>query len=121
MEKCRLPQRNAMDIDYSLLERFETSRRRYEAARLALPEHWRTDPRPGSPGHQRALGERDGASLRRSRQTHRRSRLEEHPATTTAQAPVTDGGGALTVNPSSVWSIRATFAGEAPGPTPMKM
>ena len=35
-----------MDIDYSLLERFETSRRRYEAARLALPEHWRTDPRP---------------------------------------------------------------------------
>jgi len=34
------------NIDYRLLERFEASRRRFAAARLALPEHWRTDPRP---------------------------------------------------------------------------
>jgi hypothetical protein len=34
-----------MSIDYSLLEHFESSRRR-EAARRALPEHWRRDPRP---------------------------------------------------------------------------
>ena len=35
-----------MSIDYRILERFETSRNRHAAARLALPEHWRTDPRP---------------------------------------------------------------------------
>ena len=35
-----------MSIDYRLLDRFETSRQRHEAARRALPEHWRTDPRP---------------------------------------------------------------------------
>ena len=35
-----------MSIDYRLLDRFETSRKRHEAARLALPERWRADPRP---------------------------------------------------------------------------
>ena len=35
-----------MSIDYRLLERFETSHKRHEAARLLLPEHWRSDPRP---------------------------------------------------------------------------
>ena len=35
-----------MDVDYRLLEHFESSRKRREAARLALPEHWREDPRP---------------------------------------------------------------------------
>ena len=35
-----------MSIDYRLLDRFETSRQRHEAARRALPERWRTDPRP---------------------------------------------------------------------------
>ena len=35
-----------MDVDYRLLEHFESSRKRREAARLALPEHWRADPRP---------------------------------------------------------------------------
>ena len=34
-----------MNVDYRLFEHFEASRRR-EAARRALPEHWRTDPRP---------------------------------------------------------------------------
>jgi hypothetical protein len=33
-------------VDYSLLERFEASRRRHEAAREALPAQWRSDPRP---------------------------------------------------------------------------
>ena len=35
-----------MSIDYRLLDRFETSRKRHEAARLALPDAWRADPRP---------------------------------------------------------------------------
>ena len=35
-----------MSVDYRLLDRFETSRQRHEAARSALPEQWRTDPRP---------------------------------------------------------------------------
>ncbi len=35
-----------MSVDYSLLDRFTDSRRRHEAARQALPERWRADPRP---------------------------------------------------------------------------
>ena len=35
-----------MSIDYRLLDRFTTSRQRHEAARLLLPERWRSDPRP---------------------------------------------------------------------------
>lgn len=35
-----------MSVDYRLLARFEASRRRLEAARRVLPEHWRGDPRP---------------------------------------------------------------------------
>jgi hypothetical protein len=35
-----------MSVDYRLLDRFQDSRRRHEAARQALPEHWRRDPRP---------------------------------------------------------------------------
>ena len=35
-----------MSVDYRLLARFEASCQRLEAARRALPEHWRTDPRP---------------------------------------------------------------------------
>ena len=35
-----------MSVDYRLLERFQDSRRRQEAAREALPERWRSDPRP---------------------------------------------------------------------------
>jgi len=35
-----------MSVDYRLLDRFEASRQRHEAARRALPERWRTDPRP---------------------------------------------------------------------------
>ena len=35
-----------MSIDYRLLERFETSRKRHEVARLLLPERWRSDLRP---------------------------------------------------------------------------
>lgn len=34
-----------MSVDYRLLERFEASRRRFEAARELLPEPWRDDPR----------------------------------------------------------------------------
>lgn len=34
-----------ISVDYRLLHRFEASRRRHEAARRALPEHWRSDPR----------------------------------------------------------------------------
>jgi hypothetical protein len=33
-------------VDYRLLPRFEASRRRHEDARAALPERWRSDPRP---------------------------------------------------------------------------
>jgi hypothetical protein len=33
-------------VDYRLLPRFESSTRRHEAARDALPERWRSDPRP---------------------------------------------------------------------------
>ena len=35
-----------MSVDYRLLSHFEASQRRLEAARRALPEHWRNDPRP---------------------------------------------------------------------------
>lgn len=35
-----------MSIDYRLLPHFQASSDRYEAARQALPQHWRTDPRP---------------------------------------------------------------------------
>jgi hypothetical protein len=35
-----------MSIDYRLLERFATSCKRHQAARLLLPERWRSDPRP---------------------------------------------------------------------------
>lgn len=35
-----------MNVDYRLLARFEASRQRHDAARRALPHHWRTDPRP---------------------------------------------------------------------------
>jgi len=35
-----------MTVDYRLLDRFTASRRRHEAARRALPEHWRSDLRP---------------------------------------------------------------------------
>jgi hypothetical protein len=41
-----LPIRELMPVDYRLQSRFVASRRRYEAARLALPEGWRSDPRP---------------------------------------------------------------------------
>jgi len=34
-----------MSIDYRLLAHFEESRSRFEAARRALPENWRSDPR----------------------------------------------------------------------------
>jgi hypothetical protein len=44
---ARLPIRLVipMSVDFSLLDHFEASCRR-EAARRALPEHWRRDPRP---------------------------------------------------------------------------
>jgi hypothetical protein len=35
-----------MSVDYRLLPHFEASRERLEAARRALPAHWRNDPRP---------------------------------------------------------------------------
>jgi hypothetical protein len=35
-----------MSVDYRLLPHFEASRTRLEAARRALPENWRADPRP---------------------------------------------------------------------------
>ncbi len=35
-----------MGVDYTLLPVFVESRRRREEARKALPERWRTDPRP---------------------------------------------------------------------------
>jgi hypothetical protein len=35
-----------MSIDYRLLSHFQESRSRLEAARRALPENWRADPRP---------------------------------------------------------------------------
>jgi hypothetical protein len=35
-----------VSVDYRLLERFQASRDRHEAARRALPERWRSDPRP---------------------------------------------------------------------------
>ena len=35
-----------MAVDDSLLERFEESRKRHDAARRALPDRWRNDPRP---------------------------------------------------------------------------
>jgi hypothetical protein len=35
-----------MSVDYTLLPVFTESRRRHEEARRALPERWRTDPRP---------------------------------------------------------------------------
>ena len=35
-----------MSVDYTLLSVFAESRRRHEQARKALPERWRTDPRP---------------------------------------------------------------------------
>ncbi len=35
-----------MSVEYRLLDRFEASRQRHAAARRALPERWRTDPRP---------------------------------------------------------------------------
>jgi hypothetical protein len=35
-----------MPVDYRLLARFEESHQRYDAARSALPERWRSDPRP---------------------------------------------------------------------------
>jgi hypothetical protein len=37
--------KETMAVDYRLLPRLEASRRRYEAARRALPERWRSDPR----------------------------------------------------------------------------
>lgn len=35
-----------VNVDYRLLGHFEASTRRLEAARWALPAHWREDPRP---------------------------------------------------------------------------
>jgi hypothetical protein len=35
-----------MNVDYRLLAHFQASRDRYEAAKRALPQQWRTDPRP---------------------------------------------------------------------------
>ncbi len=35
-----------MAVDYRLLPHFEANRERYDAARKALPERWRSDPRP---------------------------------------------------------------------------
>ncbi len=35
-----------MSVDYRLLPRFEASQKRHEAARRALPDRWRDDPRP---------------------------------------------------------------------------
>ncbi len=35
-----------MSVDYRLLSRFQASHDRQEAARRALPERWRWDPRP---------------------------------------------------------------------------
>ena len=35
-----------MTVDYRLLPRFAASRRAHEDARKALPERWRSDPRP---------------------------------------------------------------------------
>ena len=35
-----------MSVDYRLLDRFEASRQRNEAAWRALPRRWRSDPRP---------------------------------------------------------------------------
>jgi|HubBroStandDraft_6_1064221.scaffolds.fasta_scaffold2756351_1 hypothetical protein len=34
-----------MSVDYRLLARFEASQQRLAKAALALPEHWRADPR----------------------------------------------------------------------------
>jgi hypothetical protein len=41
-----LPMGGNMAVDYTLLPVFAESRRLSEAARRALPEQWRTDPRP---------------------------------------------------------------------------
>jgi acyl-CoA reductase-like NAD-dependent aldehyde dehydrogenase len=35
-----------MAVDYRLLPTFQASRRRHDAARRALPDRWRSDPRP---------------------------------------------------------------------------
>jgi len=40
--------KSSMSVDYSLLPHFTATRARLEAARQALPEAWRTDPRPAA-------------------------------------------------------------------------
>jgi hypothetical protein len=41
-----MPICGVMNVDYRLLDHFRSSQRRHDAARRALPERWRDDPRP---------------------------------------------------------------------------
>jgi hypothetical protein len=72
------------NVDYRLLHRFEASRRRHEAARRALPEPWRSDPRP----EVQAVNERWVSVVARARE--RQEQLSMRSSTIRLAFPVDD-------------------------------